>query len=46
MLRHLNLKMQIWNKNNKLMSFYIDDQKLSKKYKAIWTMIEDLKIFN
>ena len=46
MLRHLKLKMQIWNKNNKLMSFYIDDQKLSKKYKAIWTMIEDLKILN
>ena len=25
------------------MPFCIDDEKLSKKYKAIWTMIEDLK---
>ena len=29
-------------KNNKLMSFRIDDQKLLEKYKAIWTKIEDL----
>ena len=29
-------------KNNKLMSFRIDDQKLLEKYKAIWTNIEDL----
>ena len=30
-------------KNNKLMSFCIDDVKLLEKYKAIWTNIEDLK---
>ena len=29
-------------KNNKLMSFRIDDQKLLEKYKVIWTKIEDL----
>ena len=31
------------DKKNKLMSFRIDDQKLLKKYKAIWTKIEDFK---
>ena len=31
------------DKNNKLMLFRIDDQKLLLKYKAIWTNIEDLK---
>ena len=31
------------DKNNKLMSFRIDDEKLLGKYKAIWTKIEDLK---
>ena len=31
------------DKNNKLMSFLIDDEKLLEKYKAIWTKIEDLK---
>ena len=31
------------DKNNKLMSFCIDDEKLLQKYKAIWTKIEDLK---
>ena len=31
------------DKINKLMSFYIDDEKLLEKYKAIWTKIEDLK---
>ena len=30
-------------KNNKLMSFHINDKKLLQKYKAIWTKIEDLK---
>ena len=30
-------------KNNKLMSFHIDDEKLLEKYKAIWTKIKDLK---
>ena len=31
------------NKNNKLMSFRIADDKLLEKYKTIWTRIEDLK---
>ena len=31
------------DKNNKLMSFCIDDEKLLKKYEPIWTKIEDLK---
>ena len=30
-------------KNNKLMSFRIDDEKLSEIYKTIWPKIEDLK---
>ena len=30
-------------KNNKLMSFRIDDEKLLEKYKSIWTMIEYFK---
>ena len=30
-------------KNNRLMSFCIDDVMLLEKYKAIWTKIEDLK---
>ena len=30
-------------RNNKLMSFQIDNEKLLGRYKAIWTMIEDLK---
>ena len=31
------------DKNNKLMSSCIDDEKLLEKYKAIWTKIKDLK---
>ena len=31
------------DKNNKLMSFRTDNEKLSEKYKAIWPKIEDLK---
>ena len=31
------------DKNNKLMSVHIDDEKLSEKHKAISTKIEDLK---
>ena len=31
------------DKNNKLMSFRIDDEKLLEKYKAIFTKIKDLK---
>ena len=34
---------KVEDKNNKLMSFRIDDEKLLKKYEAIWTKIEDLK---
>ena len=29
------------DKNNKLMSFRIDNERLLEKYKAIWTKIED-----
>ena len=43
MLKHLKLKMEITDKNNKLMSFGIDYKKLLEKYKAIWTKIEGLK---
>ena len=31
------------DKNNNLMSFGIDDEKLLEKYKTIWTKIENLK---
>ena len=31
------------DKNNKLISFCIDDEKILEKYRAIWTQIEDLK---
>ena len=31
------------DKNNKFMSFHIDDEKLLEKHKATWTKIEDLK---
>ena len=31
------------HKNNKLMYFHINDEKLLEKYKTIWTKIEDLK---
>ena len=34
------------DKNKKLMSFYIDDEKLLEKHKTIWTKIEDLKKLN
>ena len=34
---------KVKDKNNKLMSFRIDDEKLLEKYKAIWCKIEDLK---
>ena len=33
------------DKNNKLMSFRIDGEKLLRKYKTIWTKIEDFKNF-
>ena len=38
-LKHLNLKLKII-KNNKLMLSHIDDDKLLKKNKIIWTKIE------
>ena len=31
------------DKNNKLISFLIDDEKSLQKYKTIWTKTEDLK---
>ena len=31
------------DKNNKLISFRIDDEKLLEKYKIIWNKTEDLK---
>ena len=31
------------DKNNKLMSFRINNDELSEKYKTIWTKIKDLK---
>ena len=34
------------DKNNELMSFRLDDEKLLEKYKTIWTKIGDLKCFN
>ena len=42
-VKTFNVKERDKNKNNKLMSFRIDDEKLLEKYKAIWTKIEDLK---
>ena len=33
-------------RNNKLMSVFINDEKILEKYKAIWTKIEDLNILN
>ena len=37
MLRHLKLKMDIKTKNNKLMSFTINDERLLEKHRPIWT---------
>ena len=33
---------KVKERNNKLVSFRIDNEKLLQKYKAIWTNIEDL----
>ena len=41
-VKTFNVKERDKDKNNKLMSFLIDE-KLLEKYKAIWTKIEDLK---
>ena len=37
------LQMEIKIKNNTLISFCIDDVKLSEKLRTIWTKIENLK---
>ena len=37
------VKVEVKERKNKLLSFSIDDKKLSEKYKVIWTKIEDLK---
>ena len=39
-------KIKVKDKNNKLMSFCINDVKLLEKYKTIWTKMDDLKILN
>ena len=35
--------LKVEDKNNRLMSFRIDDKKLVEKCKAIWAKFEDLK---
>ena len=42
-VKTFNVKDGDKDKNNKLMSFRIADEKLLEKYKAIWTKIENLK---
>ena len=37
---------KVEDKNSKMISFHIYYEKLFKKYNAIWTKIEDLKILN
>ena len=37
------IKIKNDDKNKKLVSFYIDDEKLLEKYKTIWAKIEDFK---
>ena len=37
---------KVKERENKSMSFLINDGKLLEKYKAIWTKIEDLRILN
>ena len=34
---------KVKDKNNKLMSFHMNHEKLLEKYKAVWTKIEDIK---
>ena len=34
------------DKNNKLISFHIDNEKLLEKFTAVWSKIESLKILN
>ena len=42
-VKTIKVKERDKDKNEKLMSFHIDDEKLVEKYKAIWTKIENLK---
>ena len=42
-VKKTNVKDGDKDSNSKLMSFCINDEKLLKKYKTIWTKIEDLK---
>ena len=41
-----DFKVKDGNKDNKLMSFPIYDEKLLERYRAIWTNIEELKNIN
>ena len=41
-VKAFNNKERDKNKNNKLMRFHIDDDKLLENFKTIWTKIEDL----
>ena len=45
MVRHLKLMMEIKikTKNNKLMFFTINDERLLERYKPSWTKIDNLK---
>ena len=38
------MTLEVKDKNNTLISFRINDEKLLEEYKAVWTKIEDLKI--
>ena len=42
-IKTFNVKDRNKDRNEKLMSVHIDDEKLLDKYKTIWTKIEDLK---
>ena len=42
-IKTFNVKDRDKDRNEKLMSVHIDDEKLLDKYKTIWTKIEDLK---
>ena len=43
-VKTFNVKDGDKDKNNKLMSFHIDDEKLLENYRTIWTKVEDLII--
>ena len=42
-VKTFNVKDRDKDKNNKVMSFCINDEKLLEKYETIWTKIDDLK---